>query len=300
MAKTRTRKILLGSGLVVLALLVGIGWYVVERILPAMGGGEPVVDTVPPELPGDLAGELVILDFSKTAGFRHVEAIAAAHTSLQAIAAAQGWGVFSTENAAVFNAEQLSRFDVVVGNNTTGDNWTAEQKQAFIAWMEAGGGFVGVHGAAGTRYRYWNWYTDVLLGGGRFIGHPMFPQFQEATVQVEDGSHPAMAHFGPSFQHTDEWYSFEQSARQAGSHVLATLDEASYEPKSFGQDLAMGDHPIIWTACTGAGRSFYSALGHTAETYARPDHATMLEGAISWAAGKVGTCGASEPLAQTR
>jgi type 1 glutamine amidotransferase len=281
---------LLGSGLAVLVLLAAVGGYVVLRILPAMGGGEPVIDTVPPELPADLAGELVILDFSKTAGFRHVEAIAAAHASLDEIAAARGWGVFRTENAAVFNAEQLARFDVVLGNNITGDNWTEAQKQAFIEWIDAGGGFVGIHGAAGTRYRYWDWYTDVLLGGGRFVGHPMFPQFQQATIHVEDPDHPAMAHWGERFEHSDEWYSFEQSARDAGSHVLATLDETTYEPKAFGKDLAMGDHPIIWTACPGAGRSFYSALGHSAETYARPEHAVMLEGAILWAAGRVGSC----------
>ena len=56
--------------------------------------------------------------------------------------------------------------------------------------MEGGGGFVGVHGAAGTRYRYWDWYTDELLAA-RFIGHPSSPQIQETPVQLEDRSHPA-------------------------------------------------------------------------------------------------------------
>lgn len=158
--------------------------------------------------------------------------------------------------------------------------------------MEAGGGFVGVHGAAGTRYRYWDWYTDSLLGGGRFIGHPNSPQFREASVVIEDRAHPTMAHFGATFVHTDEWYSFEASARKAGSHILATLDESTYLD---GEDWAMGDdHPIIWIACPGRGRSFYSALGHTAETYSREDHERMLEAAIVWAAGEGPGC-ASPP-----
>jgi type 1 glutamine amidotransferase len=176
----------------------------------------------------------------------------------------------------------------VFGNNITGDNWTAEQKAAFIRWAEAGGGFVGVHGAAGTRYRYWDWYTDVLLGGGRFIGHPVSPQFREARVHVEDTEHPTMSHFGASFLHTDEWYSFEASPRAAGSHVLATLDESTYEP---GEDLAMGDdHAIIWIACPGRGRSFYSALGHPAATYQKPEHERMLEAALAWAGRTGGSC----------
>ena len=41
---------------------------------------------------------------------------------------------------------------------------------------------------------------------------------------------------------------------------------------------------------SGRGRAFYSALGHGAETYARPEHARMLEGAIAWAAGLEGDC----------
>ena len=145
------------------------------------------------------------------------------------LAARNGWKIFRTENAAVFNDAQLSLFDVVFGNNITGDNWSEEQKQAFIRWSEGGGGFVGVHGAAGTRFRYWDWYTDVLLGGGRFTGHPMRPQFRKATVLVDDPAHPIMRHFGASFEHVDEWYSFEASPREVGSHVLARLDEATYD-----------------------------------------------------------------------
>lgn len=272
-------------GAVILIAIVWIGWEAYRRIGPALGWTDPVVDTVPPQLPPNLDdGTVKVLAFSKTSGFRHEEAIPAAAASLERLAAKNGWTVFPTENAAVFNDEQLSRFDVIVGNNITGDNWTEEQKESFIRWIEGGGGFVGVHGAAGTRYRYWDWYTDTLLGGGRFIGHPMMPQFREATIVVEDGDHPTMAHFGDQFTQIDEWYSFENSARKSGSHVLATIDESTYQP---GEDNAMGeDHPIIWIACPGDGRSFYSALGHRANTYVWPEHEKMLEAAVAWAAGE--------------
>jgi len=271
--------------------LVAAGFWLWPRLAGPLGLVEPVVDTVPPELPAGLAGApLAVLDFSKTSGFRHEDAIPAAHASVAAIAARRGWAVFRTENAAVFDDDLLRAFDVVFGNNITGDNWTAGQKAAFARWIEAGGGFVGVHGAAGTRYRYWDWYTDVLLGGGRFIGHPMFPQFQEARVVVEDRAHPIMAGFGADFRHEDEWYTFEASPRDAGSHVLATLDESTYTPEAFGDDLRMGDHPIIWVACPGRGRSFYSALGHGAATYRRPDHEAMLEAALAWAGDRASPC----------
>jgi hypothetical protein len=286
---TRGRITAFAIGLVVVAVAI-VGLRMWSGIAGALGLREPVVDTVAPELPAGLEdASLAILLFSKTSGFRHEDAIPAAAASVEAIAVRRGWTVFASENAAVFADLELANFDVVLGNNITGDNWTPQQKAAFVRWMEGGGGFVGVHGAAGTRYRYWDWYTDVLLGGGRFIGHPMWPQFREAVVVVEDPTHPVMVPFGGDFKHTDEWYSFEASPRAAGSHVLATLDESSYEP---GEELSMGDdHPIIWIACPGQGRSFYSALGHTAETYARKDHDQMLEAAIVWAAGEGPDCG---------
>ena len=286
--KTRTR--ILGGVLAVLLMVAGfVGFQAWKRIAPAFGWVDPVIDTVAPELPAGLEqAPLAILLFSKTSGFRHEEAIPALRASVERLAKTRGWAVFATENAAVFDDSLLERFDVVIGNNTTGDNWSDEQKAAFVRWVEGGGGFVGVHGAGGTRYRYWDWYTDALLGGGRFTGHPMGPQFREATVVIEDRSNPIVAHLGPSFVHSDEWYSFEASAREAGSHVLATLDESTYQP---GEDLSMGDdHPIIWIACPGSGRSFYSALGHQAAAYARPELERMLEAAIDWAGDRTSSC----------
>jgi type 1 glutamine amidotransferase len=208
---------------------------------------------------------------------------------VRAIAEGRGWQVFATENAAVFDDALLPRFRVLLSNNATGDNWTPPQREAFRRWLEGGGGFVGVHGAAGTRYRFWDWYTDELLHA-RFVGHPLLPQLQTARVVVEDRAHPATRALPESFAHEDEWYSFERSPRAGGVHVLASLDEASYAPRELFRDLAMGDHPIAWSHCVGAGRVFYSALGHTAESYAAPEHASLLEGALLWAAGLDGAC----------
>ena len=290
-----------------LLLLAGIGLYV-SGALSALGFSERVIDTVPPTLSETITSDLTpaadsslevnpsppwavkILLFSKTAGFRHEEAIPACRSSVLAIAARRGWKVFDTENAAVFNDEQLAHFDVIFGNNTTGDNWTENQKQAFIRYMETGGGFVGVHGAAGTRYRFWDWYNDSLLRA-LFIGHPLFPQLQTAIVEVEDRAHPATRHLPRRWERIDEWYTFAQSPRELGVRVLATLDESSYSPKAIHQDLSMGDHPIVWSHCVaGRGRAFYSALGHSGEAYADPAHEAMLEGALEWAAGLKGDC----------
>ena len=121
----------------------------------------------------------------------------------------------------------------------------------------------------------------------------MGPQFQQATVRIEDSAHPATRALGTSWTRTDEWYSFASSPRAKGYHVLASLDESTYRPvmdiRVLGaKDIRMGDHPIIWTHCVGQGRVFYSALGHSASTYAEPKHLELLEGALAWAAGLEG------------
>lgn len=277
---------------VLAALLAAAALRLGPSIRAARGGNAPVYDTVAPALPAEPLGahkasELAILVFSKTNGFRHEQAIPACERSVREIAARRGWRVFATENGAVFEDALLAHFDVVVGNNTTGDDWNAAQKAAFVRTIENGGGFVGVHGAAGTRYDYWDWYQDTLLGA-RFVGHPLFPRLQEAAVVIEDAAHPATRKLPKRWLARDEWYSFAASPR-ARVRVLATLDEASYSPRELTNSIAMGDHPIIWSQCLGRGRSFYSALGHTAEAYATPEHTALLEGAIAWAAGE-GAC----------
>jgi len=198
--------------------------------------------------------------------------------------------MYQTENGAVFNPEQLSRFDAVVFNNVSGNVFTPEQRAALESWVESGGGFVGIHGSGGDPSYKWQWYVDELIGA-QFIGHPMGPQFQQATIHVEDKTHPATRSLPDSWERTDEWYSFAASARKDGVQVLATLDESTYSPVGMGgQDLIMGaDHPVIWAHCQGRGRALYSALGHRAEAYSEPLHQGLLAGAIAWAARLEGT-----------
>ncbi|MCF2435179.1 ThuA domain-containing protein [Streptomyces thinghirensis] len=68
-----------------------------------------------------------------------------------------------------------------------------------------------------------------------------------------------------------------QSARRG--RVLARADESSYEGGGMGDD-----HPLVWCRDQGAGRVFYTALGHAADAYTDPDFRAHLRGGIDWAA----------------
>ena len=222
-----------------------------------------------------------ILVFEKITGFRDGPSVKAAHKAFADMAQRRGWSITFTDNGAAFNPRQLKAYDAVVWNNVSGDALTVPQENAFKAYLAHGGGFAGVHGAGGDPIYVWPWYADELLKA-RFTGHPMNPQFQSAKVAVEGPKSGIAAHLPDSWTMTEEWYSFAASPRAKGVHVLAHLDESTYNP---GPKLAMGDHPIAWTHCLGNGRAFYTAIGHRPESYTEPHALELLEQGVAWAAG---------------
>jgi uncharacterized protein len=263
---------------------------------PNPGGGQrgarggfvtPVYDSVPPQIPAEIKGPNTILIFSKTNGYREEPAIQASNEALAAIAKKRGWPAFVTENAAVMNAEQLLRFKLAIWNNTSGDVLTEAQRAAFKTWLENGGAFVGTHGAGGDPHYDWPWYPETLIGA-QFTSHS---SQQLGTIRIEDTKSPITQGVPAVWQRTvrDEWYAFKDNPRsKPGFHILAVADETTYDP----QRSTMGaDHPMVWTHCVGKGPVFYSAIGHSAETYSEPNHLRLLENAIAWALGLSGPTG---------
>lgn len=243
-------------------------------------------DSVAPKLVLPAGKGPRILLFDKINGFRDVPSVNGAREALTAMAARKGWRLVATDNGAAFNPRTLKQFDAVIWNNISGDVLTLSQRKAFHAYLNAGGGYVGLHGSAGDPVYFWDWYPDTLLGA-RFAGHPMNPQFQEARIAV-DKAHPLAANLPAEWRMTDEWYSFKTNPRATGAKVLLTLDESTYSRKGrFGEPLDMGsDHPLAWTRCIGKGRMFYSAIGHLPATYSHAINVTLMEDAIGWAASR--------------
>jgi cytochrome c len=170
----------------------------------------------------------------------------------------------------------------VVFLSTTGDILNATQKAAFERYIRSGGGFVGIHSASDTEYQ-WGWYGRLV--GAYFASHP---QIQQATIHIEDPAHPSTKDLPTVWQRTDEWYNFRSNPR-GKVHVLATLDEATYSGGKMG-----ADHPIAWCQAIDGGRSWYTAMGHTVESYAEPLFRLHLLGGIESAAGVAGGCTSSD------
>lgn len=174
-------------------------------------------------------GSTAILVFSKTEGYRH-KSIADGRDALSALGYDAGYTVVLSEDATVFNEDQLAGFAAVVFLNTSGDVLGRAQQEAFENYIRSGGGFVGVHADADTEYD-WPWFGELV--GARFDIHP--------DIQV---------------------------------------DEASYSGGTNGEH-----HPVAWYREFGGGRAFYTAMGHTKDSYQEPLFLNHLAGGLAWAIG---------------
>jgi len=223
------------------------------------------------------APRFTVLVFSKTTGFRH-ESIPQGIAAIRALGIEHGFAVESTEDAARFSDALLRQYKVIVFLSTTGDILDPDQKTALERYIRSGGGFVGVHSASDTEYQ-WPWYGRLV--GAYFASHP---QIQRATIRIEDLGHASTEGLPATWERTDEWYNFRSNPRGT-VHVLATLDEATYSGGKMG-----ADHPIAWCQEIDGGRSWYTAMGHTTESYAEPLFRLHLLGGIESAAGVATGC----------
>jgi len=216
----------------------------------------------------------LVLVFSRTLGFRH-DSIEAGAQAIKELGEEMAFRVEATEEAGQFTAENLARFRAVVFLNTTGDVLDDEQQAAFEAYIRKGGGFAGVHSATDTEYD-WAWYGTLV--GARFLSHP---EVQPATARVIEADHASTKHLPQQWKRSDEWYNFQQNPRNVvgdGLQVLIELDEQSYRGGTMGMD-----HPLAWCHEFEGGRSWYTAGGHTKESFSDPRFRKHLAGGIAWA-----------------
>lgn len=199
------------------------------------------------------SGDSKILIFSKTAGYHH-ECIADGLVAIKALCKENNIQVDTTTNPSFFNEEDLDGYAAVLFFNTTGDVLDSEQETAFERYIQAGGGFIGVHAASDTEYG-WPWYGN--LAGAYFTSHP---KIQKAKFVVQDSSFAATSFLPKEWNRTDELYNLKMVNDKV--NVVLTVDESTYEGGTNGDY-----HPMAWYHEFDGGRSFYTALGHTKESY---------------------------------
>jgi cytochrome c len=220
-----------------------------------------------------------VLVFCLTKGYHH-ESITDGIAAIQKLGKENNFDVDTTTNPDMFVDSTLKDYSAVIFLSTTGDVLNYRQEAAFERYIQAGGGYVGVHAAADCEYD-WGWYGR--LAGAYFYDHPGIHDtahnVQEGVLNVIDQSNNATKDLPKQWKRTDEFYSFKKFD-SADVHVLMTIDENSYHGGK-----RMGYHPMTWYHEYDGGRAFYTALGHTKESYTDSEYLKLLLGGIEYAIG---------------
>jgi len=252
-------------GLVLLILLIGGGIFIGRFVYQAKVGFERYETaahdiTIPPDRPA-------VLVISKTTGFRHEDAIVASGPMFQKMATNKNWFIYQTEDAGIFNEDQLNQFDVVVFNNATGTVLNSDQQSLFKKWLESEKGF------------------NIICA--EFSHHPIENQFQEMQLNLLSPPDSTWS-LTPSWSHNDEWYIFKNHPADKGANIVYEFDGNKLDPNGNilwvkGFEKGMGaHHPVAWWKDIGQGRAFYTSIGHTGASFSTAEFVDLVEQAIKW------------------
>ena len=212
-----------------------------------------------------------VLIFSKTSGYRH-KSIKTGVRAIRSLGQKHGFIVDYTDNADDFTTKVLDNYRAVIFLNTTGDILNNTQQDHFERYIQAGGGWIGIHSAADTEYE-WPWYGKMV--GAYFDSHP---KIQEAELIVINKTHLATIMLPDRWRRRDEWYNYKNLSPDV--NILLKIDESTYEGGTNGKN-----HPMAWYHTYDGGRAFYTGSGHTKETYWEELFLQHLLAGIKWVMG---------------
>lgn len=217
---------------------------------------------------------------TKTAGWHH-ESINDGVTAIKNLANRNYFDVQWHQEGVTITDDYLSKFQVLIFLNTTGDIFKPEEQKAIEKFIQSGKGYAGIHSASDTEYD-WPWYTKLV--GRMFHIHPVI---QTAKLRLTANTFPGLEGFNNGQLWTDEWYEFDKETTNNLTYILS-VDETTYNPVvQWGPKSGKGMgrfHPISWYHEYDGGRSFYTALGHMPADYTDQAFLNHIYAGIYWAA----------------
>ena len=229
-----------------------------------------------------LKGRHILIFTKNGSGYIH-ENISASIAALQKMGAENNFSTDTTTRSDLFTDDNLKKYDAIIFSNTNNNVFDNEQERvAFMRYIQAGGGFMGIHSASGTE-RNWKWFKLML--GATFLRHPPFQPF---SVYVLDKKHPAAKNLLPVWKTNDECYFFKEfnpSVKVLLVSDISTITESS-DGKNTKPDIFGNRYPAAWCQEFDGGKIWYTALGHSKEDYSNPVYlAHILEG-VKWVTDK--------------
>lgn len=186
---------------------------------------------------------------------------------------AHGFRVTLADTLAAFDdAAALAGFSLIVPMWTMG-TLTAAQEKNLVDAVLGGVGLAGFHGAMGDSFRGAINYQWMV--GGQFVAHP--DNIKDYTVNIVNRTDPITAGLDDFQVRTEQYYMLVDPRNEV---LATTTHHSSSAPWTNGVVM-----PCVWKKQHGAGRVFYSALGHQcAEFTAVPAQLTLTLRGMLWAA----------------
>jgi type 1 glutamine amidotransferase len=213
-------------------------------------------------------------------GYVH-DNIATSVATIKKMGAENHFAVDVSDDPKVFTDANLKQYAALIFSNSNNEAFENDgQRDAFQHYIQAGGGFVGIHSASGSE-RKWPYFWSIL--GGKFVRHPKQQPF---VVRVVDPKNPITAKLPATFTWTDECYYHEnvnpdiKPLLVTDPHKLDDPQKDTYPGDKFGDAL-----PLAWYHTTGSSREFYTALGHNIKDYSNPILYNLILGGIQWVLG---------------
>jgi type 1 glutamine amidotransferase len=216
-------------------------------------GGSSMGDARPAEMGASEGGGNTsnrILFYTRTAGQTHVAGIATAVAEMTKLLGPAGLMADTTNDPAMITQSNLAKYAGVVLISTSGTPFGmpgTAQIEALTAFVRGGGGLAGFHAASNTDYQATGPFTMLLGADMRDQGGG----FRTSDCYPEAGMHATVAKLpNPYRVMNEEFYTFD-ALNPANQIVLRCVANT-------GTDRI----PIAWVREEGAGRVFYTGLGH--------------------------------------
>ena len=210
-------------------------------------------------------------------GYIH-DNIPSAVACIQRLGKQNGFGVAVSDNPTDFNDANLKKYNALIFTSTNNEVFDNDaQKVALMRYIQAGGGFVGIHAVTGTE-RNWQWFKRLV--GGTFVRHAPHQQFVEIVIDTTDVSTSFLPRH---WDVNDECYyttDINPDIHVLTVHDLNTVTD-SKKPDTYGTVF-----PSTWRHEFDGGREWYTALGHDGKTYSDPVFEKFIMGGITWVIGK--------------
>jgi len=198
-----------------------------------------------------------------------------ASAALAELAGLAGLDPLTVDHVGDLSPAELARGGVLALYTIGETPWTAPQRAAITdAVRQARLSVVAVHSATDA-CRAWDDYPALV--GARFDGHPWTQEFE---VEIADRNHPATAHLTVPWRWYDEVYLFRDLRPDA--HVLLRVAHGQLDMSVPEARVPECGFPLAWCFTEGAGRGFYTSLGHFSGAWENPTYLHHLAGGLAW------------------